>query len=131
MDNSDLTFCPLARTEATRLSAINRACPIEADFALVFDRGQDFFRWPDLIYDRYQYLGAFCDGELAGYLMLGLFTGWTGEEFGTCAYLGDARVLPRFRGRHLTQHMMSAMEALVPAEAQLGLSLEPVMHYRQ
>jgi len=106
-----------------KLNDINRACPIEADFTLTFERGTDFFCWPDLLYDQYKYIGAFCDNELVGYLMLGLFTGWTGEQFGPCAYLGDARVLPEFRGRSLAEQMMNAMEVHVPSETQLGLAL--------
>jgi hypothetical protein len=123
MEDVDFTFRPLGREEMARLKFINRACPIEADFSLVFERGGDFLQWPDLIYDRYQYVGAFCSSNLVGYLMVGQFSGWTGQEFGTCTYLGDARVLPSFRGRHLAERMMREIETLLPAESNLGLAL--------
>jgi hypothetical protein len=123
MVGMEFTFKLLDRTYASRLTAINQACPIEADFTLIFERGEDFFCWPDLLYDQYRYLGAFFENKLIGYLMLGTFTGWTGNEFGTCGYLGDARVIPDFRGHKLTEQMMVAMDAHVPSGTQVSLVL--------
>ncbi len=117
----DFELRPVERTNLARLNAINRACPIEADFTVLFDRGDDFFAWPDAVYDQYQYIGAYFCGELVGYLMVGLFGGWTGADYGLCGYLGDARVLPRFRGKHLTHRMLNAIEAVVPSGLKMGM----------
>ncbi len=123
MSGTDLVFRPLSRSAAARLNTINRACPIEADFTLLFERGTDFFRWPDVAFDHYQYLGAFCGDVLVGYLMVGWFTGWVEEAFVTCGYLGDARVLPEYRGHRTTEQLMYAIEQFVPSDARLGYSL--------
>ena len=80
------------------LQEINRACPIVSDLTFWFDRGDNFFRWPELVYDRFFYVGVFAGGDLVGYCMVGLTRAWTGRDLGWLAVLGDARVLPEHRG---------------------------------
>jgi hypothetical protein len=48
------------------LQEINRACPVVSDFTFWFDRGEDFFRWPELVYERFFYVGIFADDDLVG-----------------------------------------------------------------
>jgi GNAT superfamily N-acetyltransferase len=76
-----------------------------------------------LIFDRYLYIGAFSGAQLVGYLMLGMYQGWTGKSMGLCGYLGDARVLPAYRGKNLTHSMMKAVEVFAPPEGAGALAL--------
>jgi hypothetical protein len=64
MEELDFMFRPIGQEEMVWLKQINQACPIEADFSLVFERGDDFFQWPELIYDHFRYIGAFCGRKL-------------------------------------------------------------------
>jgi hypothetical protein len=77
------------------LQEINRACPIVSGLTFWFDRGDDFFRWPGLVYDRFFYVGVFSDGDLVGYCMAGLTRAWTGGDLGWA--LAGLRFLARRR----------------------------------
>jgi hypothetical protein len=110
--------------EANReLLAINRACPIEADFTFYFDRGADFFAWPDAVFDDYWYAGIRDAERLVGYCMAGHRHGWTGAEWGTWFYIGDARVLPRYRGHGLAQRAALNFKQINPERVRLGIAL--------
>ena len=103
------------------LQEINRACPVVSDFTFWFDRGEDFFRWPELVYDRFFYVGVFSGGELVGYCMAGLTRAWTGGDFGWLAVLGDARVLPKHRGLGWIDVALEELAGVVPRSVALGL----------
>ena len=106
------------------LQEINRACPIVSGLTFWFDRGEDFFRWPELVYDRFFYVGVFAGGDLVGYCMAGLTRAWTGRDLGWLAVLGDARVLPEHRGLGWID---VALEKLAGGGARLG-GARPVHH---
>jgi S-adenosylmethionine-diacylglycerol 3-amino-3-carboxypropyl transferase len=114
---------PVSRTEGDQLLAINRACPIEADFSLVFERSPEFFAWPDAIYDRYRYLGMRHEGRLVGYCMTGELGGWDGRAWGRMFYAGDARVLRAHRGGRLAEQGLRRALELVGPEVQVGFGL--------
>ncbi len=101
--------------------AINRACPIVSDLTFYFDRGEDFFRWPSLVYERFYYAGLFVSDRLVGYLMVGLVRVWTGTEFGWLGVLGDARILPEHRGRGLIEKALLLLSDVVPHDVQRGV----------
>lgn len=120
---SHFRFLPLAREQGPALLEINRACPIEADFTLVFDRGQDFFRWPDSLYERHHYVGIHHDDSLVGYCMTGELRGWTGSAQGRCFYGGDARILRPYRGHRLAElGLRHALEQLSD-DVEIGFGL--------
>jgi S-adenosylmethionine-diacylglycerol 3-amino-3-carboxypropyl transferase len=116
-------FLPLAREQGPALLEINRACPIEADFTLVFDRGQDFFQWPDLLYDRHHYVGIHHDDTLVGYCMTGELRGWTGNTQGRCFYGGDARILRPYRGHRLAELGLRHALELLSDDVEIGFGL--------
>jgi len=63
--NPAYSFQALDRGDGPQLARINRACPIVADFTFYFDRGDDFFAWPDRCFEEgYRYAGIVCDDEL-------------------------------------------------------------------
>ena len=103
------------------LQEINRACPIVSDLTFWFDRGEDFFRWPGLVYDRFFYVGVFAGGDLVGYCMAGLTRAWTGRDLGWLAVLGDARVLPEHRGLGWIDVALEKLAGVVPGSVALGL----------
>jgi len=103
------------------LQEINRACPIVSDLTFWFDRGEDFFRWPELVYDRFFYVGVFAGGDLVGYCMAGLTRAWTGGDLGWLAVLGDARVLPEHRGLGWIDVALEKLAEVVPRSVALGL----------
>ena len=103
------------------LQEINRACPIVSGLTFWFDRGEDFFRWPELVYDRFFYVGVFADGSLVGYSMAGLTRAWTGQGTGWLAVLGDARVLPEHRGLGWIDAALEKLAEVVPRSVTLGL----------
>ena len=104
-----------------QLQEINRACPIVSGLTFWFDRGDDFFRWPELVYDRFFYVGVFAGGDLVGYCMAGLTRAWTGEDLGWLAVLGDARVLPEHRGLGWIDVALEKLAEVVPRSVTLGL----------
>ncbi|MBW2455108.1 MAG: hypothetical protein JRI68_11390 [Deltaproteobacteria bacterium] len=112
-----LTFRPLDRSCGERMQAINRACPIEADFTFFFDREPDFFAWPEAVFDRHVYLGGFAGQDLAAYAMLGFSQGWHGDHHGELFYAGDARVLPAERGRGFTQDAGASLREQMPSRS--------------
>jgi hypothetical protein len=119
----EVTFRPLGRDDGAAMLQINRACPIVADFTVCFERGPDFFRWPDLIYETYRYLGIERGGRLVGYCMAGVTEGWTGRGFGRYCYAGDARVLPEVRGKRLAEKALRQVATLLPSDVEIGFGL--------
>jgi len=116
-------FRPIGPEQGEAMLAINRACPIEADFSVIFDRGSDFFRWPDLIYDRYHYVGIYRDDRLVGYCMTGELSGWTGASHGRCFYGGDARVLRTYRGNRVAELAFRRALELLADDVEVGMGL--------
>ena len=83
------------------LLAINRACPVEAVFTVLFDRGPNFFAWPKQAFEDFVYLGAFDSGRPVGYCALGFHRSWVGGDWVTVAHIADARVVSEARGQGL------------------------------
>lgn len=111
----------LDASHGPRLQEINRACPIISGLTFWFDRGEDFFRWPELVYDRFIYVGVFAGRDLVGYCMTGLTRAWTGRNLGWLAVLGDARVLPGHRGLGWIDVALEKLAEVVPRSVALGL----------
>jgi hypothetical protein len=117
-------FRELDRSYGSALNEINRGCPVVADFTFYFDRGGNFFAWPDSVFDAgYRYIGMFCDEELVGYGMIGLHSGNLGAELGPFLYLGDWRILPGHRGHSLGLQGAEALAVGLPEEVNLGYCL--------
>jgi hypothetical protein len=115
----DLRLLTYADGEA--LLAVNRACPIHADFSFLFERGPDFFAWPDAVFDAYAYMGGFREGRLVAYVLFALAGGQVegGDVF---SYSGDARVMPGERGDAFVRAAArEAIEALAPTGAGLAI----------
>lgn len=106
-----------------RLLAVCRACPIEASFRVLFDRGDDFFAWARHAFERHRYVGAFMGEELVGYMMIGWQTGWVGDGQEPFAYIGDARVLPAWRRRRVVTTLIDALLSPPPDEVRAGFFL--------
>lgn len=123
MTTYNVTYRELDRSHNAEMLEINRRCPIAADFTFYFDRSPDFFLWPDLVFDRYKYVGIFDGRELVGYIMIGFRSGWTGTAWGSICYFGDARLLPEYRGRGLMQGAAHHLETLIPDETAVGFCL--------
>jgi hypothetical protein len=119
--DGQLSARSLSASFGPELQEINRACPIVSGLTFWFDRGEDFFRWPELVYDRFFYVGVFADGDLVGYCMAGLTRAWTGGNLGWLAVLGDARVLPEHRGRGWIDVALEKLAAVAPRSVALGL----------
>ena len=112
-----LEFRPLGRAHAASMQAINRACPIEADFTFFFDREPDFFRWPEAVFDAFIYVGGFRGERLVGYTLFASVAGNAGA-LGQCfGCVADARVLPEERGHGFTQLATNALLESVRPEA--------------
>jgi hypothetical protein len=121
--SAEVRIEPLDASAGPALLAINRACPITADFVFYFDREPDFFRWPHMVFDSHEYEGIYRDGSLVGYCMAGFRRGWAGRGWGTIFYVGDARVLPSARGEGLTLRAARRLEERLPPEVSLGFFL--------
>ena len=121
MDAGSVRVELLNPSHGPEMLAINQACPIVADLTFYFDRGDDFFRWPSLVYERFYYAGLFVSDRLVGYLMVGLVRAWTGEEFGWLGVLGDARILPQHRGRGLLGKALLVLSDVVPHDVLRGV----------
>ena len=121
MGGTQLSARLLNASYGPELQEINRACPIVSDLTFWFDRGEDFFRWPELVYDRFFYVGVFAGGDLVGYCMAGLTRAWTGRDLGWLAVVGDARVLPEHRGLGWIDVALEKLAGVVPCSVALGL----------
>ena len=115
----DITIRPIGRDGAAALEALHRACPIEADFTFRFDRGRDFFAWPDAVFDAHHYLGAYRGAQLVGAGMVGVGSGRMGDEIDRWRYLGDGRVLREARGARLGERLAQHALAALPDDARL------------
>lgn len=113
----------LTHADHAAMLAVCRACPVQAAFTLLFDRGDDIFAWPDRVFDRHRYVGAFVDGQLVGYLMMAWLRGWLGDRFGDYGYLGDARVLPDWRRRQVATTLGRALLEPPPEDIDVGYTL--------
>lgn len=113
----------LGRADGPALAALHAACPIDAGVRFAFDRGDDSFAWPDAVFDRYRYVGAFDGGTLVGSGLLGGRDGWTGEAVRPWFYAGDARVHPDHRGRGIIASIAAALEADLWAEVDHGVGI--------
>jgi hypothetical protein len=100
--------------------AVNRACPVVADYTFYFDRAPDFFAWPERVFQQYRYAGVYQQGAIVGYCLLGYRTGRIGDGWETYFYVGDARVLPSARGHRLAERAALALESLIPEGVRLG-----------
>ena len=121
MDAGSVRVALLDASHGPAMLAINRACPIVSDLTFFFDRGEDFFRWPSLVYERFFYAGVFHDDRLVGYCMVGLVRAWTGQEFGWLAVLGDARMLPEHRGLGWIEEALALLADVVPGDVRYGV----------
>jgi GNAT superfamily N-acetyltransferase len=115
-----VSFRPVGPSDAPDLIAINRACPIESDFTLRFDREPDFFAWPRAVFDSYDYLGFYDGDRLVGYGLVGYRDGWTGCAWTRWAYVGDLRVVPEYRGEGIARRGVVALLERVPLDVSLG-----------
>jgi hypothetical protein len=106
-----------------RMLAIDLACPIQADFTLLFDRSPSFFAWPDAVFDRFDYVGGFRDDTLVAYGMIGFVAGYTGGAGRDFCYAGDLRALPEARGEGFGVRCVEAACGFVPPEIRLGFAL--------
>jgi hypothetical protein len=109
MSSDNFRLSRLSRRDGRELLELSRACPINADFSLHFDRSPDFFAWPDQAFDEYQGIGIRADGRLIGCVGAGISMGWIGSSEGRIAYYGDARIHPDFRGKQLAARAALAL----------------------
>jgi hypothetical protein len=100
--------------DAAAMLEVNRACHIEADLSLRFDREPDVLRWPSTVFDAFHYSGAFAGGRLVAYGMVGYRRGELGGRRGLWGYVGDFRVLPAHRGRSLVSRLGDALAGRAP-----------------
>lgn len=101
---------PLGRADGPRLAALHRACPIEAELTLWFDRGPDFFAWPDAVFASWSCLGAFVGDDLVGGALLGESSGREGPY----GWLADARVHPDARRRGVGEALVRTVVDRAP-----------------
>lgn len=120
---ADESYRLLDRGTPFDLESVNAASPIDGDIAFYFERSPDFFAWPDSVFDDYRYAGAFVDDRLAGYAMFGLRSAWTGSGWGATFCVGDARVLPAYRGRKLAEKLMLYLEQNGKRDIPMGFML--------
>ena len=102
---------------------LNRACPIAGGFTFVFDRAPDFFAWPDAVFDRYRYLGAFRGERLIGYACCGVAHGFTGAGVTPYFYATDMRVHPAARGAGLAMRLTIEHLETLPEDCPIGIFL--------
>ena len=129
--DGQLSARSLSASFGPELQQINRACPIVSGLTFWFDRGEDFFRWPELVYDRFFYVAVFADGDLVGYCMAGLTLIASGQpgccgpghlEVGTLA-LGGAGPMP---SGALCYSRVALTRRRAGAQTQLGLVLDGI-----
>ncbi|MCB9698780.1 MAG: hypothetical protein H6738_18510 [Alphaproteobacteria bacterium] len=97
----------LGPADADAMLRVDERCVVDGQLTLRFDRGEDWFRWPSLCFDRVLHVGAEHDGELVGYGLIGGFEGRVGAGRGRCFYTGDARVLPAWRRARVIDRVVS------------------------
>ncbi len=115
MTANDLEIRLLDESFNEELLAINRACPIEGAFTVFFDRSPDFFAWPRQAFEDHIHLGAFIEGRLVGYCMMGFSRSWMGSDWSRHGSISDARVLPAARGQGLLAKIIEAFaDFLIP-----------------
>jgi hypothetical protein len=122
---ADIQFRIISDAHGAELLALNEACPIESSVTFLVDRAPDFFRWPRAVFEEHAYVGMFHRDVLVGCVLAGkhhAYTG-TGDGYGDVLYIGDARVLPRMRGRRLTERAVNVVETHLGADVQFGYFL--------
>ena len=119
----DITYRDLDRSDGPALTAVNRACRIGADFSFYFERGADFFRWPDLVFDDARYVGIFRGDALRGYVMAARYRGFDGAGPSMLLYGGDARLLPADRGSRRSVQAAMRLLSDLPADTPVGYGL--------
>ncbi len=102
---SGLRTAPLGREHNRELVELFRASPIIADFTVCFDRHPDFFRFPELVFEEFEYRGIFAGDRLIGSMMAAFLDGWLGDRVGRYAYMGDLRIVPDMRGQRITERL--------------------------
>lgn len=120
---SGFELAPLGTEREREMLEINQACRIRADFEFYFDRRPRFFAWPGACFEDYRYLGAFKEGRLIGYAMVGMRRGWTGSGFEPCFYLGDVRIRPEEQGGGIGHVLGVELVRSLPAEWRVGFGL--------
>lgn len=118
-----VTVRPVGREEGPALLAINRDCPIAANFTFFFDRGTDFFAWPDAVFDQHEYLGVYSEEQLIGYGLCGTLDGWVGDGWGSFVYGGDLRILPGWRGAGLAKRIIREFVERLPTGRRVAFML--------
>ena len=105
MGELELSTASLTRAHNDELVELFRASPIVADFTVCFDRHPDFFRFPELVFDSFDYRGIFVEERLVGCMMAAQLRGWVGDSAASICYMGDARVLPEYRGHRIAERV--------------------------
>jgi GNAT superfamily N-acetyltransferase len=116
----------LGPVDAPALLDLDRRAPITAGWRFRYDREPDFFAWPRLLFDEWVYLGAFVEGQLVGYGMVGTYLEAPTTPEGRprrLFYVGDGRVLPEHRGAGIARTLLAA-----GPEALTGLPGPPPDH---
>lgn len=113
---SELELRVLGHADEARMHAVNRACPIEADFTFFFERSPGFFLWPEAVFDEHVYIGGFLRGELVAYVLFAKVRGCAGPLGESFSYMGDARVLPEARGHAFMDEATRALLSFVSPE---------------
>lgn len=121
--NEAIRYRDIVRADGPALAAVNRACPIGADFTFYFERGADFFRWPDLVFDDARYVGLYRGDELRGYVMAARYRGFDGAGESMLLYAGDARLVPAERGERRSVEAAMRLAADLPADTPVGFGL--------
>lgn len=105
-EGATATVRTLERRDGPALRGLAEACPVEADFTLLFDRGADVWAWPELVFERWRYAGAEREGRLVGAALAATNTGRVHGGVGPWFYLGDVRVHPEARGQGLVSRLV-------------------------
>lgn len=93
---------PLDRKyNAEILDILGSAHIVTKRLSITFDRGPDFFRLPDIKYDKYRYYGFFDSGHLKGFCGIGYFDALVNGQETTVYQLRDYYMTPEARGKAL------------------------------
>lgn len=115
----DLGVRRLTSSDSGLALSLAAEADLEGEVALRFDRSPDYFAWPLASLDRWAYLGAFGDGRLVGYALVGFRRGWIGDRWGTYAFSGDLRVRPSVRRKGVGALLLKAVSDEIPLDVKL------------